>query len=69
MKTSTSGVEELFNNNYEDFVQMYKAIREFGSQSASDREQLKVYVDRRQESPSSDQVIKLRSSGVGTRRL
>lgn len=64
MKTSTSGVEELFNNNYEDFVQMYKAIREFGSQSASDREQLKVYVDRRQESPSSDQVIKLAAAAL-----
>lgn len=64
MKPAVAGVEELISNSYENFDQMYKAIRDFGTQSASSREQLKVYVDSKQESPAADQVIKLAAAAL-----
>jgi DNA-directed RNA polymerase subunit alpha len=64
MKSAVAGVEELISNSYENFDQMYKVIRDFGSQSASSREQLKTYVDSKQESPAADQVIKLAAAAL-----
>jgi DNA-directed RNA polymerase subunit alpha len=64
MKSAVAGVEELISNSYENFDQMYKAVRDFASQSASSREQLKAYVDSKIESPAADQIIKLAASAL-----
>lgn len=59
MKSTLTSVEELINTSFENYEQMVRAIQIFASRSASDREQLRAYVESHRESAASDQALKL----------
>jgi DNA-directed RNA polymerase subunit alpha len=58
MDATRNKIDELISANYDDFDQMYAAIRRLASASGADREQLRAYVDS-QASASADQTLKL----------
>jgi DNA-directed RNA polymerase subunit alpha len=45
MSTTVANIEELMAQSYENYDEMYVAIRDFASLSAADREQLSMYVE------------------------
>lgn len=68
MSTIHGKIEELISDTYEDFDQMYQAIQRFASRSASDREQMRTYLDD-QAKPRADAALKLSVSAMMVGRL
>jgi len=58
MDPTITKVEELMSAGYDGFDQMFRAIEQLAAASASDREQLGVYLEG-QSSPHAEQALKL----------